>query len=408
MDSLDPHYAPVPVAVPAPPAKLPWYSWRRLGYNFLTLSLLVHLLLGIGATYFVVSVSYPKKKTFAAPPASGNQRAAEHKVNVAKTQQRSSAPMAVKRVVTTGASKVALPAMPVVAVDNSAITPVSLSGMDGTGLGGLGTGGGTGGGNGGGGAPSFFGVRTGGKGLTGTFYDLKQNQSRQPTGMNKDLYIKVVTDFVRANCNTGMMARYYHAPQSITAERVFTPNIPAELGPKAFGVEKEVQPSLWIVHYKGSVVAPETGTFHFVGCGDDVMMVRFDNRLVCDGSRFPQSLVPGQEPIPYRFNKADKPFMKGPGVQVEQGKTYPIDIVIGERPGQLQYAELLIMKDGDEYKKNALGELLLPIFRVSSNAVRLMTPPPGSPGYASHAEGGPVWLAVAATAPEKDFSVFKQ
>ena len=39
---------PVPVAVTAAP-RLPWWHWRRWGFNFLTISLLVHVIFGVSA-----------------------------------------------------------------------------------------------------------------------------------------------------------------------------------------------------------------------------------------------------------------------------------------------------------------------------------------------------------------------
>jgi hypothetical protein len=55
-------------------------------------------------------------------------------------------------------------------------------------------------------------------------------------------------------------------------------------GPKAFDVAKDVQPRMWVVHYKGIVTPPESGTYHFVGGGDDTLFVKFDGKNVLDGS----------------------------------------------------------------------------------------------------------------------------
>lgn len=400
---MDPQ-APVPPAPFVPPAKVPWYSWRRLGFNFLTLSVAVHVLLGAAAAYIVVSVSYPKKKSFTGAPTSNpSQHAVEHKVSMAKTQQRSSAPVALARVVTTGASKVALPAMPAIPVD-SALTPVSMSGMGGRGLAGFGSAGGSGGtGVGGGNGPTFFGTRSGGKGLVGTFYDLKQTPGRQPTPMERGPYLEKVGEFVRGGFNDVTFARYYKASQPLYADRIFTPNIPADLGPTAFGVEKEVEPRFWVVHYKGMVIPPASGTYHFVGAGDDLMLVRFAGRLVLNGSIIEHTEVQGQEDA-RPGTMAHYSVKKGPGFQVEEGHPYPMDVLIGECPGGYSEAVLMIVKDGTNYTKDG-GGILAPIFRLSANTA-LPPPPPGSKGYVEHAEGGPVWKSQDGAAAA--FTVFSR
>ena len=338
---------PAPAAIFTPPPKVPWYSWRRLGYNFLTLSLLVHLLLGIGAAYFVVSVTYPKKKSFAggAPTQSGAKHAAEHKVSLAKAQQRASAPVAAKRVTTTGVSKVALPAMPAMPLDGS-IVPVSLSGMGGAGLGTFAKGGGTGA-SGGGGGPMIFGVRSSvGGTLVGTFYDLKQTREGQPTEMaiSQDsagkldingpanlAYDKATGQFIKGNMMENFLNRYFRGPSPLYTKQIFIPAMSAGNGPKAFNLEDKVQPKRWIVVYRGRVTPPESGGYRFVGWADDVLAVRFNNRLVLDGSLSNPS---GARPkTQYAYDASGRPLYVSDQNNVSGGSTYPIEIVIGERPG---------------------------------------------------------------------------
>ncbi len=398
MDPLPPATTAPAVAASVPPPKHPWYSWRRLGLNFLTLSLLVHLLLGIGATYFVVAVNAPKKKSFAggAPTQSASHQAVEHKVSMAKAQQRSSAPVAVKRVVTTGISKVSLPAMPALPMDG-AVTPVSMSGMGGVGIagiGGPGGGGGAGGGAGGGGL-SMFGSRASAPGLVGTFYDLKQTPSRQPTGMTPDLYGTKVTQFAQGGFNLGILAGYYKAPQPIYSTRIFTPSVKAESGPAAFGVEKEVEPRLWMVHYKGTVIAPDSGTYRFAGVGDDLLMVKFDGKMVLDANWYVDTkTVQGQSHFKWDFDAPTKGATAGISFTVEAGKAYSMEVVIGEQPGGYSAAILLVQKDGEHYQKDHKGADILPIFRTTTST-NLPPAPSDSKGYAPHLTSGPVWRTQA-------------
>ena len=79
----------------APPTRLNWYNWRRLGFNFLTISIIVHLFLGLGAGYLIVQTIHAKRKqTFAGASQSPTApaRALEHKVQLQKKQQTMSAP----------------------------------------------------------------------------------------------------------------------------------------------------------------------------------------------------------------------------------------------------------------------------------------------------------------------------
>lgn len=51
-----------------------------------------------------------------------------------------------------------------------------------------------------------------------------------------------------------------------------------------------MKPSRWIAIYRGKVRAPKSGTFRFVGAGDDVIAVRFNNQNVFDYGWFQASL----------------------------------------------------------------------------------------------------------------------
>lgn len=147
----------------APPNRPPRRGfWTKLlASKFLFVSIVVHLVFGLGATYFVVqSIQAKRKLQFAGGPPTSNpsKRALEHKVSMAKKTKTMSAPAQAKRITTTGLSKVALPDMPVIATATDVI-PNRMAGMGGIGQGfGVSGGGGMGGGGGGSGI-NFFGLR---------------------------------------------------------------------------------------------------------------------------------------------------------------------------------------------------------------------------------------------------------
>ena len=358
---------PVPVPIAAAPRR-PWYHWRRWGFNFLTISVAAHLLFGVGATYLIVqTIQAKRKQTFAAPASgpSAPQRAIEHKVQMQKKQQTMSAPAPVKRITTTSNAKVALPAMPAMPKLDAVVTPLAMAGMGGTGMGlGLGSGGGGGNGNGGGGL-SLFGLRTAGAGLPGTFYDLKQTRGKQPTGMNPKKYGEIIGEFAANGFNVNALNRFYRSEKPLYATQIWIPRISASLGPAAFGLEKEVEPKMWCVHYKGNVVAPGSFTFHFVGAGDDVMIVRFNGKLVLVACWFIRMDWKAAARYSYNFSFPGG-FAKGDAIQVEAGRSYPIEIVIGEQPGGRSFATLLQEIEGASYDKDPKGNPILPVFRLSN------------------------------------------
>ena len=388
---------------------------RRFGGGFLIISIGLHLLLGAGATYYVVQTIVAKRKlTFKGGPPSPNpqQRAVEHKVEMAKKQNAMSAPAPTKRIATTGMSKVTLPDMPVMS-NFSGNSQSKMNGAGGTGIDAMSSiemqkplaGNGAGGS-----VIPFFGLKTQTNigSLTGQFYDFKQTRARKPTNLNTGNVRKIIGDFVRKGWNEALLGNYYRAPNPLYAPQVFIPKMRAEEGPMAFGVEKEVEPKMWIVHYKGKVSPPESGTYHFAGCGDDALFVKFNGKTVLCGSlgMGADGLVVKPEGA-YRYGTwsgatgKNDPFVKvGSAVRVEVGKTYPIEILVGEIPGGSVHFVVLIEKEGATYQKTSDGEPILPVFKLTDSKIA-----PGN--FPPFQQDGPVWRAVKDE--KKDvFSVFKK
>jgi hypothetical protein len=373
--------APVPLAAPAPvpAAHIPAPAvgavpvpkptiWKRIfNQKFLFISIVAHLVFGLIATAFVVQSVVQRKLTFtAAPPSpSPGQRAAEHRVQMAQKRKTMSMPTQSKRITTTGISKVALPDMPSMP---GMVAPTKLSGMAGSvsfgqGMGGGGIGGGTGKGAGGGTIP-FFGFR--GKqegGLVGTFYDLKQTPDRKPTDMASppgeqmdpdgplsQLYMEVVRKFSKT-WHSSVLRKYFQAPTKLVASQVFIPYLSAEEAPKAFDVEKECQPRRWLVHYQGTILPPRDGRFRFVGRADDILLVRCKGRNVLDAS------LPGRvvDPDANETEEAarsgtdpDLPLAAGRWIEMRKGEPTSIEVLVGENPGGLFGAWLMIEEKGAE------------------------------------------------------------
>ena len=367
--------------------------WSRLrNSRFLFISILVHVLFGIGAAVYVVQVYSPQRKlTFKGGPPSPNhsERAIEHKVQMAKKQSTMSAPAISKRIITTGIAKVTLPAMPSMPKMDAA--PTKMAGVGGAGIGAPTALSGAEGSQGGGGPISFFGLReTGAGSFAGTLYDLKQSQTHRSTDMNEQKYGEIVTDFIKGGWNESAFQKFYRAPQTLYNVQIFTPYMPADEGPRAFHVSGEVKPKLWLTLYRGRVSPPETGSYHFVGAGDDLLVVRFNGQIVLDGSWNPHGVSSVAAKYDYGFSKIPNKFVKGPAVSVTVGNFYDMEILVGEQPGGEFFADLLIEKDGVTYEKESHGSPILPIFRVADGKMPALKSGEKMPPFAAK---GPVWRA---------------
>jgi hypothetical protein len=338
-----------------------------------------------------------RKLTFKGGPPSPNPstRALEHKVQMAKKQSTMSAPAMAKKITSTGVSKVSLPEMP--AMPKLGAPPVKMAGAGGTDVGfNAGTMAASGGSGAGGAAVPFFGFREskGGGSLVGKFYDLKLLKDKKPSKLDQNAYASEVAKYVNSGWNESNLEKYFVGPTSLYTTQIFIPKMNADQGPVAFGLGGQVQPKMWVVHYKGNVVPTETGTFRFVGMADDVLVVRFNGRVVLDcGSTNPSGHAP-QSFYAASGLQLDpkmgwyKGLGRGDPVQVTAGESYPMDVLIGEWPGGDFKAWLMIEKDGVQYEKDGKGVPILPIFKLAAGDVTR-----GGGEAPVFAKTGPVWKA---------------
>ena len=380
-----------------PVAKRRWYR-KVFDSKFLFVSIVVHLLFAAVAAVVVVQrYQASRKLTFKAGPPSPNPstRSLEHKVQMAKKQSTMSAPAMAKRITSTGFSKVSLPEMP--AMPKLAAPPVKMSGAGGADVGfnpgGMTSSSGSGAG---GAAVPFFGFREskGGGSLVGKFYDLKQLKNGTPSKLDEQNgFSGEIAKFVNG-WNESTFEKYFVGPNPLYTTQIFIPKINADQGPLAFGLGGRVQPKMWAAHYKGNVVPTESGTFRFVGMGDDFLVVRFNGRVVLDcGSMTPTGHAP-QSFYASAGLQLDpkmgwyKGLGRGDPVQVNGGESYPMEVLIGEWPGGDFKAWLMIEKEGVQYEKDAKGSPMLPIFKLSESTVAH----PGSEAPV-FAKSGPIWKA---------------
>ncbi|WP_367871746.1 PA14 domain-containing protein [Luteolibacter sp. Populi] len=206
--------------------------------------------------------------------------------------------------------------------------------------------------------------------MIGIFYDLKQNQKRQPVKVN---YLEVMGRFLDSGWDESVLRGFFRGTRPIYATEVFIHTMRATAAPHAFQLADVVQPSYWFVIYKAQVSPPEDGTYRFVGIADDVMAVAVNGKT---------TLVSNWESTPNRSkwqqssaSKAEDfrvwagPLRHGDWFEARKGQPIDLDILMGEYPGNIFGAWLLIEKQGATYSRNSEGKPELPVFQVRAKSI---------------------------------------
>ncbi|NJK92118.1 MAG: hypothetical protein HC904_09995 [Blastochloris sp.] len=209
----------------------------------------------------------------------------------------------------------------------------------------------------------FFGSRTQTEAaLIGIFYDLKQNQQREPKRTD---YSKTISNFMNQGWDESILNEFYRVTQPLYATQIFIPYIDAAAAPKAFAVDKTVKPSHWVVHYKGQVSSATGGTFRFIGLADDLLAVAVNSQTV---------LLAPHPNARYQvdWKETEGPATKGPcgpmkfgtWFTVKKDEVIDLDILVGEVPGGGFGAWLQIEEKGVTYVKEREGHTKFPVFQL--------------------------------------------
>ncbi len=410
--------------------------WRRLGGGSLTVSILVHAVILVLGLFWILQIIPPEKEKIIDFKPSGGGGGGSPKLPATKSQNQVMKNAAQRVAAAGAASTISLPEP----VANTSLSSLgSLGAAGGGGLGGGGSGGGKGEGIGQGvGAGMGDGIGMGAAGkmnpfgalsrtpnaLIGTFYDLKQTDKRKPTNITNEETREVIREFVNKGWKeTSLSREYFQAPQKLYQTKIYIPLMQAEGAPAAFNCEKDVQPSRWVIVYRGTVTPPKSGRYRFVGAGDDVLVVRFNNKHVFDHGYYggttgthlsgmvnvltggdndrerQKQLRDSPMKIPVEFykypttnnwNNAIGGLAVGPSFEAKAGTAYPIEILLSEIPGGLFCASLMIEETGEKYQKASTDAPILPLFRLDHQPPAITTgdnAPPFDPE-------GPSWKIV--------------
>jgi hypothetical protein len=226
--------------------------------------------------------------------------------------------------------------------------------------------------------------------LVGTLYDLKQTPKKERTTVSASNYAQEIKKIIDAGFDPRVFRNYFSTPNPLYLTQLYIPTMRANEAPKAFGVEKEMAPSLWVIHYTGSVLSPVTGRLRFAGYADDVLVVAVNGRVVLNGSRPDTEGIASWKPSEPGFRIANGTGYYGDWIPVSVGQSIRLDILLGERPGGDFNGFLFIQEQGKTYAKDDSGRLILPLFRASNSKIDAieMQAATGAPAFA---EKGPVF-----------------
>lgn len=203
-------------------------------------------------------------------------------------------------------------------------------------------------------------------GLIAIIYDLKQTQARLPSNVTADSYPKVVQDFLSKGWDEVVLNRFFRVTTPLYSTQIFIPGMDAGAAPKAYGVDRVMQASCWVIHYKGQVSPPEDGVYRFVGYADDAMAVAVNNKTVCIGARHDMQLEKIWKRTEKQGPKAFNGTMTyGDWVPMKKDEPVDLDVLVGERPGGDFCAFLLYQKQGEAYPVDKEGHPVLPVFQLA-------------------------------------------
>ncbi len=146
---------------------------------------------------------------------------------------------------------------------------------------------------------------------------------------------------------SGISGSYNHFPQSVSLDSYST----------IHG---------WMAWYSGKVKAPQPGKYRFWGYADNNLLVSINGKTVFEGSRADSHFR--NELKVFRNNHPSLPclnsrsgFARGKWITIGE-KPVQIDLLFGERSGNLTSAILLIEKEGVPYDKTYWGQPMWPLF----------------------------------------------
>lgn len=226
------------------------------------------------------------------------------------------------------------------------------------------------GGDEGGGGSMFGSTRAAKDALKGYLYDFKQNNKGKELRYNPatESFADIVNRAEKKLFSARAFEDYFKAPNELYLNHLAIAFSPASLGPEYFGAKDTIKPSGWVAVYRGLITAPESGKFRFRGASDDYMVIMVGGKKVLAASwpdlqswtsqNFSPGKMKGSDASPLGSAK----LYAGEWMSLSAGRSQEIVIAIGERPGGKVGFLLEIEQQGVDYRSNAEGRTILPLF----------------------------------------------
>ncbi len=126
----------------------------------------------------------------------------------------------------------------------------------------------------------------------------------------------------------------------------------------------------WLAWYQGKVTPPQPGRYRFWGYADNNLLVSVDGKAVFDGSRYDSAFseivdVKRSDHPAWPCLNAMAGFASGPWVQLGD-EPVDVDILFGEKHGNLTFGLLLVERMGENYETTDWGQPKWPLFLIGS------------------------------------------
>ena len=389
-----------PPGAPAPKPRPKWLVYlARVGAGSLAVSIVIHVVFIVIATLYVVSVVNEQRKVAftgggAGDGTGGAAAETRHQVSVAR-QNTTPVPSALsQKLVVEGASSVALPELPALGVASSAVS--SSTGAAGSLGGGLGTGAGTGSGAGPGtGALRMmpFGLLQAPKSgaLTGTLY-LMPSEHYKTNQEEFQAFEKWMRSVNASGWSESHFTALLKSPKQLFATQILIPKVTASEAPKAFGVAAQDSLVRFFIRYRGKVSPPRSGTWRFVGYGDDTMIIRINGKVVLEAAApFERKKTgpTGWSRRNFHVYPGGK-YTIGDWVYLSDTTAYEMEVCLSEEPREGDTSAILLVEEqGGSYEKTASGAPILPPWTLAPDPAVAA----GKLGVPVLSKGAPVWIS---------------
>lgn len=187
--------------------------------------------------------------------------------------------------------------------------------------------------------------------LEGTLIDLKRDKSGNPTSLNDKGGRKgAIREFADGTWKLSRLTdKFYSAENKLYGSYWMIKFGAANRAPQSFGVEGEIEPTGIVAYYEGTYTPQEDMNMRFCGMGDDVLLVRLNNRIVLDASWEPgYSDFDFNQDGPKGLPGIPKALRNGDWVQLRAGQIYDLKVLISEIPGGSFGCFLFYQLKGDD------------------------------------------------------------